>query len=148
VVVLNFGLAHIRRKASSPYQAPEQVKGWDGDHLSDVFSCGALLYEVLSGKSPFTGTPDEIREKIKSFPPPPLIGQPNFVRDIVQMMMAKDRLARYSKFSEVLRDLRTQHSPQPTDHKTQAPSTGRLADARQEAKPRTGPVSLEFGEDE
>lgn len=37
------------------YMSPEQVRGQDADHRADIFSFGAILYEMLSGKHSFTG---------------------------------------------------------------------------------------------
>jgi serine/threonine protein kinase len=37
------------------YMSPEQVRGESVDHRSDIFSLGAMLYEVFSGKRAFTG---------------------------------------------------------------------------------------------
>ena len=38
--------------------APEQVRGQNVDHRADIFAFGAMLYELLSGRRPFSATPD------------------------------------------------------------------------------------------
>jgi eukaryotic-like serine/threonine-protein kinase len=72
VKILDFGLAKLTRPESSSdsatlalqadpgmvlgtvgYMSPEQVKGQNADHRSDLFSFGAILYEMLSGKRAF-----------------------------------------------------------------------------------------------
>lgn len=66
VKVLDFGLALIGESTrkitqsgefwgSPPYASPEQVKGEDTDHRSDIYSLGCVMYELLSGKDPFFG---------------------------------------------------------------------------------------------
>src|SRR5215813_12049987 len=77
VKILDFGLAKLRpqrveaaesgvatqKAITDPntilgtvgYMAPEQVRGQDADHRSDIFSFGVILYEMLRGRQPFTG---------------------------------------------------------------------------------------------
>src|SRR5438309_3845547 len=77
VKILDFGLAKLRPQRSKGvsseidtrkqitdpgtvmgtvgYMSPEQVRGHEADHRSDIFSFGAILYEMLSGKRAFRG---------------------------------------------------------------------------------------------
>src|SRR5262249_133186 len=55
------------------YMSPEQVKGRPVDHRSDIFSFGAILYEMLSGKRAFHGeSPAETLSPILKEDPPEL----------------------------------------------------------------------------
>jgi len=49
---------------TAPYMSPEQAKGFDADRRSDIFSFGAVLYEMLTGRQSFVG--DTITEVIAS----------------------------------------------------------------------------------
>src|SRR3989304_173965 len=65
IKVMDFGLAKLKgslgltRTSSTvgtlAYMAPEQIQGGEADERSDIFSFGALLFEVLTGKLPFRG---------------------------------------------------------------------------------------------
>jgi serine/threonine protein kinase/Tol biopolymer transport system component len=77
IKILDFGLAKLRPPQSEPsgsdvttkraitvpgvvmgtvgYMSPEQTRGQDADHRADIFSLGAILYEMLSGKQAFGG---------------------------------------------------------------------------------------------
>src|SRR5438046_3625871 len=64
--IMDFGLAKLRGNVSrltkegstvgtAGYMSPEQVQGQDADHRSDIFSYGVLLFELLTGQTPFKG---------------------------------------------------------------------------------------------
>src|SRR5205814_10582660 len=58
---------------SIPYMSPEQVEGTAVDARSDVYSCGAVLYQLLTGRLPFTA-PTELAaamQRLSSDPVPP-----------------------------------------------------------------------------
>jgi serine/threonine-protein kinase len=60
-----FDLAQAGATAGSPaYMSPEQHSGQEADRRSDIFSCGVVLYELLTGTKPFEGSPETVGEKI------------------------------------------------------------------------------------
>jgi serine/threonine-protein kinase len=55
------------------YMSPEQARGSDVDQRSDLFCLGIVLYELIAGRSPFTGdTPADVIAAILEKQPPPL----------------------------------------------------------------------------
>jgi serine/threonine protein kinase len=96
------------------YMSPQQLDGERGNHLDDVYSLGASIYELLTSKPPFfSGNIDrQIREKI----PPPMTqrrrdleiesGPVNEVwEDVVRRCLAKDPAKRPQSVTEVARQL-------------------------------------------
>jgi serine/threonine protein kinase len=93
------------------YMSPEQVLGKNVDHRSDIFSLGAVLYEMASRQLPFRGgTWTEMMNQILNFPPPPIRrfnGEiPEELEQIILKCLEKDRDQRYQTVGELLQDLR------------------------------------------
>ena len=86
-----------------PYMAPEALRGERADARSDVWALGVLLYEMLGGRRPFSGsTGVEVTSAIMRDPPPPLPERvPSGLVSIVQRCLAKDPVQRYQRAGEV-----------------------------------------------
>jgi serine/threonine protein kinase len=92
------------------YMSPEQVRGKDLDARTDLFSFGAVLYEMSAGALPFRGdTPGTIFDSILNHAPvPPVRMNPNIppkVEEIISKCLEKDRSLRYQHASETRTDL-------------------------------------------
>jgi serine/threonine protein kinase len=90
------------------YMSPEQARGQSLDRRSDLWSLGAVFYEMLSGSPPFGGeTPSDIIAAIltREPPPPKELTEPEFQNLVWTRALAKDRELRYQSAHELLRDL-------------------------------------------
>jgi eukaryotic-like serine/threonine-protein kinase len=82
------------------YAAPEQ---WDDriSKVSDIYAIGVAVYYLLSGKPPYEGTTDELREKHKNAPVPslyaanPRLDLPRGLDEVVKRSLEKNHYARY-----------------------------------------------------
>jgi eukaryotic-like serine/threonine-protein kinase len=80
------------------YASPEQLTGGDVDSRSDLFSVGAILFEMLTGSPPFSGGSfAEIAHAVLHISPPALTGSPavSALGRIVQTALARDPAERY-----------------------------------------------------
>jgi len=96
---------------SPKYMSPEQVLGHKADRRSDIFSLGAVLYEMLTGTPPFTGSDLNaiLYQVLNSVPPLPSdinAGLPPAFDRIVARALAKDPDKRYQSAEEIAADLR------------------------------------------
>jgi hypothetical protein len=89
----------------TPYTAPEVVQGRPADLRSDIFSMGAILYELLTGRAPFEGdSPEALAAAIMNSPPAPS-GSPAVDR-LVAGCIAKDPAARFPHMQRLLLELK------------------------------------------
>jgi serine/threonine-protein kinase len=120
VKVMDFGIAKLPSLSMTVtgmvlgtpyYMSPEQISGKKVDIRSDIFSLGAVLYEVLTGEKPFEGesTASLTYKIIQIDPiPPNVINRlvPDPIASIVTKALAKDPSKRYQHATEMLKDLR------------------------------------------
>jgi serine/threonine protein kinase/tetratricopeptide (TPR) repeat protein len=97
------------------YMSPEQVRGLPVDHRSDIFSFGAILYELLSGRKAFKKdtAADTMSAIMRDEPPELLESGPNItpaLDHIVRHCLEKDRNNRFQAAKDVAFDLSEQFS--------------------------------------
>ncbi len=131
VKVLDFGLAKLLTDPASEdseattahgtqagqilgtpnYMSPEQARGRDVDHRSDLFSLGIVLYELLTGRLPFAGTSfGETLQRIINDQPEAIArfnyDVPAEFERIVRKLLEKDAGRRFQTPADLLVDLR------------------------------------------
>lgn len=87
---------------SAPYMSPEQAAGRAVDERSDIFSFGAVLYEMLAGHRPFGGADGaDTLAAILRDTPPPIPGVASEVTRLVERCLAKDPAKRFQSATEL-----------------------------------------------
>ena len=155
VKLLDFGIARLARPADADvttaaaapgqtasgmligtpqYMSPEQARGLEVDGQTDLFSLGAVLYELLSGAPPFAGgTATDVIVAVLTREPPPLTGVPQPVADIVGRALQKERAHRYPTAAALLDDLTSAKQALSGGAGRPAPDASRPADAPSQA---------------
>ena len=152
IKVLDFGLAKVERPISEVddsapthartsagvvlgtigYMSPEQVRGNESDHRSDIFSLGAILYEMLTGERAFRGSSSaDTMSAILKEDPPEHADIPQALKRIIYRCLEKDPEERFQS----ARDLR---------FALETLSDGSRADATSDAPPSLSIAVLPF----
>jgi len=121
-VLIDFGIAHHGHypdllaeefrhpMGSGPYLSPEQVVGVRNDLRSDIFSLGAVLYELCTGRMPFGAptTPAGLRKRMWRDPVPPrtlVPAIPGWLQEVVLHCLEPNARERYASAAQVAFDL-------------------------------------------
>lgn len=120
--LLDFGIARLEKRdqdnnltqtgnliGTVPYMAPERLRNEDVDGRSDIFAAGVVLFQLMAGQLPFSGTDNVLMQKIMNEPHPRLssIRQdlPASLEPILDRALAKSLDDRYPTAEEMAADL-------------------------------------------
>jgi serine/threonine-protein kinase len=141
---------------TAQYLSPEQARGERVDARSDLYSAGCLLYELLTGRPPFTGdSPVAIAyQHVREQPVPPSVVDPEipgWADAIVLKAMAKDPGDRYQSAGDMRNDIQRALSGMPVAAPTRAAGyqgTRRMGAATAVAGPTGAIPAYDYGADD
>ena len=118
VKIMDFGLAKVGKGkqltqigstvGTIEFMSPEQTRGEEVDHRTDIWSFGVVLYEMITGKIPFKGDYDQaVIYSILNEEPEPLNDVDEGIKHIVRKSLAKNPDERYQSPAEIANELRT-----------------------------------------
>src|SRR6201994_4884667 len=139
---------------TAQYLSPEQARGERVDARSDLYSTGCLMYELLTGRPPFTGdSPVAIAyQHVRENPVPPSVVDPDipsWADAIVLKAMAKDPADRYQSAAEMRMDVQRAMNGMAVSASTRLDSYGRtqaMGGATMMANPTTSVPPYQYGD--
>jgi serine/threonine-protein kinase len=120
--IMDFGLARTSERTlvtkegttmgTIAYMSPEQARGEEVDHRTDIWSSGVVLYEILTGQLPFKGEYDQaVVYSILKEKPKPIADLraevPRAIEQVIGKALEKNADDRYQQIEDLLNDLRS-----------------------------------------